>query len=133
MNQMNQDEQLHEITRRYKVATTRRRPSKLEGAVRQYIEQRVEPLQERFGSVADIWLKLVPEELSGHCSVAAISGKELVVVADGPSYLYQLRLIGDELLRELRSCCPRARFDRIKFKVGLPSQPAERMHQGVNK
>jgi predicted nucleic acid-binding Zn ribbon protein len=82
------------------------------------MEKRVSPQQIRFGLIAEAWSQLLPVELCQHCRIAGISGSRLKVLADSPSYMYELQLLSCELLKELARQCPQARIQEIKFAVG---------------
>ena len=84
----------------------------------QLMDERISPLQARFSKVAEFWSQLLPVELSGHCEIIDISGGQLTVQADSPSYVYELQLCSPELLKELQRQCPKARLVKIKFVVG---------------
>ena len=85
---------------------------------RQLMDERISPLQARFSKIAELWSRLLPAELDGHCEIVDISGGQLTVQADSPSYVYELQLCSSELLEELQRQCPRARLVKIKFVVG---------------
>jgi hypothetical protein len=84
----------------------------------QLMEERILPLQARFSEVAEAWSGLLPAELDGHCEIMDISGGQLTVQADSPSYVYELQLCSSELLKELQRQCPKVRLSKIKFVVG---------------
>jgi predicted nucleic acid-binding Zn ribbon protein len=84
----------------------------------QLMDERISPLQARFSKIAEFWSQLLPVELSGHCEIIDISGGQLTVQADSPSYVYELQLCSPELLKELQRQCPKARLAKIKFVVG---------------
>lgn len=84
----------------------------------QLLDERISPLQARFIEVAEFWSRLLPVELDGHCEIIDISGSQLTVKADSPSYVYELQLCSPELLKELQRQCPKARLAKIKFVVG---------------
>jgi predicted nucleic acid-binding Zn ribbon protein len=83
-----------------------------------FMENRVSPQQIRFGVIAEAWSQLLPVELCQHCRIAGISGSRLKVLADSPSYMYQLQLLSCELVGELARRCPQARIQEIKIAVG---------------
>ena len=82
------------------------------------IENRVSPQQIRFGLIAEAWSQLLPAELYQHCRIVDISSGRLKVLADSPSYMYELQLLSCELLKELARQYPRARIKEIKVAVG---------------
>ena len=82
------------------------------------MENRVSPQQSRFGLMAEAWSQLLPAELCLHCRIDGISGGRLKVLADSPSYMYELQLLSNELLEELGRQYPSARIQEIKFTVG---------------
>jgi len=75
------------------------------------------PLQDRFDSIADAWEGLLPDNLRSHCRLGSFSDGCLKVLADGSSYIYELRLCKDELLGELQRLCPGARLRRIDLAM----------------
>ncbi len=83
-----------------------------------FIENRVSPQQSRFGLIVEAWNQLLPVELCRHCRIVSVSGSRLKVLADSPSYMYELQLLSSELLRELARQYPQARIREIKFAVG---------------
>ena len=75
--------------------------------------QRLEPLHDRYDSVAEAWDGLLPDALRAHCRIAGVTNGCLRVAAEGSSYLYELQLCKPVLLRELQRLCPAARIRRI--------------------
>jgi len=90
------------------------------------IENQISPQQARFRLIADAWGQLLPAELCQHCRIVGISGGRLNVLADSPSYMYELQLLSSELLKELAHGCPQARIKEIKFAIGGASCAADR-------
>jgi hypothetical protein len=84
---------------------------------RQLMDERISPQQARFSQVAEVWSGLLPAELCGHCEIVDISGGQLTVQVDSPSYMYELKLCSSELLEELQRQCPRVRLTKIKLVV----------------
>jgi predicted nucleic acid-binding Zn ribbon protein len=82
------------------------------------MKRRVSPQQTRFGLIAEALSQMLPVELCQHCRIAGISGGRLKVLADSPSYMYELQLLSCELLKELARQCPQAKIQEIKFAVG---------------
>ncbi len=79
--------------------------------------QALEPVQERFDSVAEAWDGLLPDNLRSHCRLGSFSEGCLKVLADGSSYIYELQLCKAVLLRELQRLCPGARVRRIEVAM----------------
>lgn len=71
------------------------------------------PLHDRFDSVADAWEDVLPDNLRSHCRLGSFSNGCLKVLADGSSYICELRFCKEDLLRELQRLCPGARLRRI--------------------
>ncbi|MHC4571687.1 MAG: DciA family protein [Planctomycetota bacterium] len=92
--------------------------AKLGDVIRQLVENRISPLQARFGKIEEAWNQLLPAELCRHCGITSISGGQLKVHVDSPSYVYELQLCSSELLEELQRQCPRAKIKKIKFIIG---------------
>ena len=93
------------------------RTVRLGAAVEKFLTEQVSPKQVRFGTVAELWNRLLPAELRRHCEIVDVSGGQLKVRVDSPSYKYELQLCSSELLKELQQQCPRVRLTEIKFVV----------------
>jgi len=93
------------------------RTVRLGQAVQQLMAEQISPRQAKFDAVAEAWRQVLPGELCQHCEIIDVSGGQLNVQVDSPSYRYELQLCGPELLKELQRQCPKARLTRIKFVV----------------
>lgn len=91
---------------------------RLGDVVERVVEREVLPRQVRFGRLVEVWSGLLPRELRRHCRIADISGGQVKVLADSPSYVYELQLCSAELLEEVQRQCPRFGIKTIKFAVG---------------
>ncbi|MCU0916185.1 MAG: DUF721 domain-containing protein [Planctomycetes bacterium] len=76
------------------------------------------PVSARYDSVAEAAQALLPDGLRAHCWIAGVTNGCLKVVADGSSYMFELRLCKAVLLRELQRMCPAARVRRIEVGMG---------------
>ena len=99
------------------------RPEKQEAVsvgeiVKRFMCDRVSPQYERSGSVFDIWTRLLPQALAGHCRIDGVCKGELKVLVDSPSYMHELRFVSAELLKELQHHCPNAGIRKIKIAIG---------------
>ncbi len=83
--------------------------------VRQLMDNRVSPRHAVFDSINELWCRLLPAELVQHTRIADISGGQLKVQVDSPSYMYELQLCSSGLLGELRRRCPQVRVKEIRF------------------
>ena len=81
----------------------------------QFMAGHVKPRQTKYGDIVDVWEQVLPDELTSHCEIVNISGGQLTVKVDSPSYKYELHLCSSEILKELQKECPRARLTKIKF------------------
>jgi len=84
-------------------------------AVKQLMENQLSPQQVVFDSIDTLWRQLLPAELAQHSRIAEISGGQLKVQVDSPSYMYELQLCSSGLLGELQQECPQVRIREIKF------------------
>lgn len=91
---------------------------KLGEVMGELLEGQISPRQARFEAIAEAWCELLPAELQRHCKIADISGGQLKVVVDSPSYANKLRWCSSELLEELQQRCRRGRIEKIKIAVG---------------
>ncbi|MFC1675870.1 DUF721 domain-containing protein [Planctomycetota bacterium] len=81
------------------------------------LEKRLLPRQKQFGPIVEMWQQLLPEQLGQHCRLDSVHGGRLKVQVDSPSYLHELQICRDELLKQLQDGCPRARLRGIDFKI----------------
>jgi hypothetical protein len=114
---MNEDEQLRSEVKNRKERYMNG-AARLGDLAKELMETRISHRQERFGSIPEIWNRLLPEELRRHCKIAGFSGGRLKVLVDLPAYMYELQLCKSELLRELKCQCPRANIKKIQFVLG---------------
>jgi hypothetical protein len=113
---MDEEQQLLNATR-WRRSWKSYKAANLGQVARQLMDKRISPLQARFSEVAEVWSRLLPAELCGHCEIVNISGGHLEVQVDSPSYKYELQLCSSELLEELQRQCPRVRLTKIKLVV----------------
>jgi len=114
---MDTDERTGRVIAR-QVGVKREKPQQLGDVLVELMENQIAPRRARFGSVAEVWEQLLPAELRRHCRVADIQGGRLKVVAESPSYQFELRLCSSEFVKELAVRCPRAKVERIEIVVG---------------
>jgi hypothetical protein len=93
------------------------RTVRLGDVAQQLLAEEISPRQARFCAVAELWGRLLPAELRRHCEIVDISGGQLKVLVDSPTYKYELQLCSSELLEELQRGCPKARLTKIKFVI----------------
>lgn len=93
-------------------------PGRLGDVVEQMVEREILPRQVRFGRLVEAWEALLPAELRQHCRIADVAGGQVKVVADSPSYVYELQLCSGELLKQVQQRCPRLGIKAIKFAIG---------------
>lgn len=115
---MDEEGRLRSVTQKAQAIARARKPRLLGDAVNQYIAERIEPRQETSDDVAAAWKELAPRNAAGFCRLAEITRGRVRIVVNSPSYLYQLRLSGPELLRQLQARCGRKAVKEIKFEIG---------------
>jgi hypothetical protein len=113
---MDEDERLLNATR-WRRSWKSYSAANLGKVAQQLLDERISPQQARFSQIAEVWSRLLPAGLCGHCEIIDISGGQLEVQADSPSYMYELKLCSSELLEELQRQCPRTRLTKIKLVV----------------
>jgi len=91
---------------------------RLADSVQQLVQKQIQPARRVFVDVTECWDNLLPEELRRHCRIVQISNGNVKVQAESPSYLYELKLTGPEILEHMQSCCPSARIKKIDFVLG---------------
>ena len=92
--------------------------ARLGDTIKQLMDKRVTPKQARFASVAELWIKMLPCELAGHCRIVDFSNGQLKVQADSKAYEQELRWCSEELLEQIKQNCPQSKVNRIKFVIG---------------
>jgi hypothetical protein len=102
-------------TLNYRRIRKRDRTIRLNEAVDQLFGKQISPRQARYGAVVEIWRRILPLELRRHCEITDISGGQLTVRVDSPSYKYELHLCSSEILKELQQQCPEVRITKIKL------------------
>ncbi|MHC4425482.1 MAG: DciA family protein [Planctomycetota bacterium] len=113
---MDEDERLRNAVE-YRRARKSYSAVRLGQAAQQLMAEQISPRQARFSEVAEVWSQLLPAEMCRHCEIVDISGGQLAVQVDSPSYMYELQLCSSELLKELQQHCSKARLTKIKFVV----------------
>jgi hypothetical protein len=104
-------------TLNYRRSRKRDRTIRLNEAVDQLFGEHISPRQARYGAVVELWRQILPVELRRHCEITDISGGQLTVRVDSPSYKYELHLCSSEILKEMQRKCPKLRITKIKFIV----------------
>lgn len=93
------------------------RTVKLGDIVSKLVDEKIEPKQKKYESITHQWKQLLPDGLQSHCKIIDISGGQIKVAVDSPSYMHELRLCNSLLVAELQHRCPRARIERIKITI----------------
>lgn len=109
---MDDDQALAEISEKNK--RQRRRPHiGIDGIIKKYMKDM--PHRRRGYQAVDVFNELLPTELSAACRIdSVISGVLRVRVLSGP-YLFQMKQLCPELLKELKKQCPSAGIKYIKL------------------
>ncbi len=113
---MDGNEQLRNIVR-WRTKPEFDATARLGDTLSELMENQISPRHVVFSSVVELFGRLLPAELARHCKLADISGGQLKVLVDSPSYMHELRLCSLELLGELQRQCPRARIRKIKLVI----------------
>lgn len=92
--------------------------ARLADSVQKLMQKQIQPARRVFVDVTECWDNLLPDGLRRHSKIVQISNGHLKVQADSPSYLYELKLCGHEILSQLQNCCPSARLKKLDFVVG---------------
>jgi hypothetical protein len=114
---IDQDEQLRSITARRKPKD--RTPGRLGPFLEAYVTEQVAPKYRQFSSVEQAWHQVISDELAQHCRCDGVSGGQIKIVVDSPSYMYKLQAMSVELIEKLEHICKRPRIQKIKFVPGF--------------
>lgn len=92
---------------------------KLGGEMVSFFKQCVEKRQTKLVKIAGAWGTLVPEMLSEHCSLEALSRGTLTVIVDSSAHLYELKqLLLAGLEKQLLLACKSAGLKKVVLKPG---------------
>ncbi len=78
----------------------------------------ISPRWDSFRRITSGWESVsseLPDELVRHCRIAGISGGQITIAVDMPSYRYEMQLRSPELLRCLQQQCPADHIKKIKL------------------
>ncbi len=70
------------------------------------------------------WAKIAGESLAGHARLVDIQNRILLVEVDHPGWLLMAQLRKAALLEAARRVAPLAGIEGIRFRVGVPRNPA---------
>jgi hypothetical protein len=93
-------------------------PARLAEAIRQIMQQQIEPMVQKNGGISRIWNQILPDELKEHCRLEQITNGQLKVKVDSSAYLYSARLISRQLVEQINRDLPRAQIKSVKFVPG---------------
>jgi hypothetical protein len=100
--------------------TYRQQATPIGEALAKFMEPGPAGLTKRYetgSQIQTLWTQLLPEVLSQHCRIIDLSGGMLTVEADSPSFLYEMRISSQQLVKFLRQGCPSAKIREIKVKL----------------
>ena len=93
-------------------------PAKLGDCIQQFMIDTVEPKTEQYQTICQIWEKIVPENLRHHCRIIETENGIVKVQADSSSFLFELRLNSQQMLRQIQNEDKSLRIKNLKFVVG---------------
>ena len=84
-----------------------------------FFKQSVAKRQTKLGKIAQAWGSIVPETLSGHCSLESLHRGTLTVIVDNASHLYELKqLLLAGIQQQLLLACKSTGLRKINLKPG---------------
>jgi hypothetical protein len=114
---VDESEQLRKVVK-WRAAQQAKTAVRLGDLLSELMQCRVLPQQTRFEMIIEAFNQILPTELCQHCTIVDIFRGRIKVIADSPSYVYELKLLSGELVKEMARQCPKARIKEIKFTVG---------------
>lgn len=72
---------------------------------------------ETASKMRQLWGQILPPELAQHCRITDFSQGQLMVEADSPSYMYEIRISSQQLVGFLRQAYPAAKVRAIKVML----------------
>jgi predicted nucleic acid-binding Zn ribbon protein len=88
-------------------------PQMLGGVLSDYLQQQLGPRQAQWEALQRLWQELVPEHIAGHCSLVDFTKGRLTVAVDSPGYAHELRLLGDDLIKQVRRNLPQLKIKKM--------------------
>jgi hypothetical protein len=84
-----------------------------------FFKNSVQKRQTRLHSIAEVWARLVPEQLLEHCALEGFHGGTLKVIVDSSSHLYDLKqLLLAGLQQQLLLACKSSGLRKVALKFG---------------
>jgi hypothetical protein len=114
---VDESEQLRRVVK-WRAAHQAKTAVSLGDVLSEIMECRIGPQQTRFGMITEAFSQMLPTELFQHCTIVDISSGRIKVIADSPSYVYELKLVSGEIIKEMARRCPKARIKEIKCVIG---------------
>ncbi len=115
---MNHRQRTQTLTTKNKTPQAPSTPRRVDELLSEYLENQLEPRRQKFGKIDESFRNLLPATLASHCRPDSVTAGNLKVIVDSPVYMHELRLCGEEIVRELKSLCPRARITKITPTIG---------------
>lgn len=114
-----EDRQLIEIAQRRR----RQRPKPrnavpLTQTLNGIMRNRIVPLYNKVGPVAQAWNELMPPKIREQCRLDAVQNGTLIVIAASAAYAAEIRMSKIQIIDQLTAMCPRAGLKNIKVTVG---------------
>ncbi|WP_428940773.1 DciA family protein [Fontivita pretiosa] len=109
-----------ELRRLYRV---KQQPAASAGTLGQdmlsFFKHSVQKRQTKLSTIAECWMRLVPEPLLEHCALESFHAGTLKVMVDSSAHLYELKqLLLAGLQQQLLLACKSAGLRRISLKPG---------------
>lgn len=96
----------------------KRNGASLSKVLEELVDKRFSKRQDKFGKITEVWSEILPSQLEKHCRIASVENGILKVKVDSPVYANELKWAADELVRQLKEKCPKARIREIKCTPG---------------
>jgi hypothetical protein len=84
-----------------------------------FFKNSVQKRQSKLSSIAEVWTRIVPEQLLEHCALEGFHAGTLKVIVDSSSHLYDLKqLLLAGLQQQLVLACKSSGLRKVTLKFG---------------
>jgi hypothetical protein len=91
-----------------------------------FFKHAVQQRQGKLARIAEVWVELVPESLSDHCTLHGLNRGTLTVRVDSASHLFELKqLLLAGLQDQMFLACRASGLRKISLRPGRPDKPGD--------
>ena len=96
----------------------KKKPEKIDSVVKAIIKKLDSNSNPTSDRIIEAWIEIVGDKAGLHSKPVSLRKKKLIVNVNGSTWLYQLTLIKDELLKEMKKKFSGEKIKEIQFRIG---------------